>query len=302
MCVFADKAKVIYAPSEVYLPIGQQATLDCHFRSNPPLTNLRWEKDGFLFDPYNVQGSYYIRNGSIYFEKVDASHAGRYSCTPYNVLGTDGPSPLIEVIVQQPPVFTVKPKPIYITKLGETVVMSCDAHDRDGTHRAQVQWRRKDGVPLPFARVTLDGANITIEAINETDRGIYQCVATNQAAAIAADTEIMIENVAPRPPYNLSANSTHTAITVHWEPGFVRPYLEYVVWYRQSEATEWRTMRILSNHVMQATVFNLEPDHEYEFMVLSQDRYGDGLFSKAFKYQTKRECDGFFIWRWTCSH
>lgn len=53
--VFLDKAKVIYAPTEIYLPYGRPATLDCHFRSNPPLTNLRWEKDGFLFDPYNVQ-------------------------------------------------------------------------------------------------------------------------------------------------------------------------------------------------------------------------------------------------------
>lgn len=51
----ADKAKVIYAPQEIYLPYGRPAVLDCHFRSNPPLTNLRWEKDGFLFDPYNVQ-------------------------------------------------------------------------------------------------------------------------------------------------------------------------------------------------------------------------------------------------------
>lgn len=53
--IVKDKAKVIYAPQEVYLPYGQPAILDCHFRSNPPLTNLRWEKDGFLFDPYNVQ-------------------------------------------------------------------------------------------------------------------------------------------------------------------------------------------------------------------------------------------------------
>lgn len=57
ICFCADKAKVIYAPPEVYLPFGQQAILDCHFRANPPLTNLRWEKDGFLFDPYNVQVS-----------------------------------------------------------------------------------------------------------------------------------------------------------------------------------------------------------------------------------------------------
>lgn len=150
---------------------------------------------------------------------MDETHAGRYACTPFNVLGTDGPSPLIDVIVQQPPVFTIKPNLIYITKLGEKVVMSCDASDRDGSHRAVVQWRKKDGTSLPFDRVNFEGANITIDRINETDRGIYQCTATNEAATITADTEIMIENVAPRPPYNLSANSTDTMITLRWEPG-----------------------------------------------------------------------------------
>lgn len=52
--LLSDKAKVIYAPPEVYLPFGQPAVLDCHFRANPPLKNLRWEKDGLLFDSYNV--------------------------------------------------------------------------------------------------------------------------------------------------------------------------------------------------------------------------------------------------------
>lgn len=65
-----DKAKVLYAPKEIYLPYGRPALLDCHFRANPPLTNLRWEKDGFLFDPYNVQGVFYRRNGSLFFSKV----------------------------------------------------------------------------------------------------------------------------------------------------------------------------------------------------------------------------------------
>lgn len=70
--------------------------------------------------------------------------------------------------------------------------------------------------------------------------------------------------------------------------GYIRPYLEYVVWYRQSDASEWRTMRILSRTAMEATITNLEPNHEYEFMVLSQDRFGEGMFSRAFKYFTKR--------------
>lgn len=61
---------------------------------------------------------------------------------------------------------------------------------------------------------------------------------------------------------------------------------------------EWRTLRMLSkspvrsyenfnNLNMQATITNLEPGHEYEFMVLSQDRFGDGMFSKTFRYFTK---------------
>lgn len=50
-------------------------------------------------------------------------------------------------------------------------------------------------------------------------------------------------------------------------------------------------MRILTNSMMEASITNLEPGREYEFMVLSQDRYGDGMFSKTFKYFTKRKLD-----------
>lgn len=113
----------------------------------------------------------------------------------------------------------MKPKAIYVHKLGDTATLHCDATDPNGSRHAVVQWRRKDGTALPFSRVNYEGTNLTIESINETDRGIYQCTATNEAATISVDTELLIENVAPRPPYNLTANSTDTAITLRWEPG-----------------------------------------------------------------------------------
>lgn len=100
------------------------------------------------------QGVFYKRNGSLFFSTVDESHNGRYSCTPYNDLGTDGPSPLIQVIVQRPPQFTLKPKPIYMTKLGEAITMACDATDRDGSHRALIQWTRKFNFFLIFNKST----------------------------------------------------------------------------------------------------------------------------------------------------
>ncbi|KAM8718185.1 hypothetical protein ACLKA7_004832 [Drosophila subpalustris] len=281
------KAKVIYAPPEVYLPYGQPAVLDCHFRSNPPLKNLRWEKDGLLFDSYNVPGVFYKMNGSLFFSKVDENHAGSYTCTPYNDLGTDGPSPIISVIVLRPPIFSVTPKPIYIQKLGETAELPCEAIDRDGNNRPSIVWSRKDGQSLPLERHSFSGGNLSITNLIETDRGMYECSATNEAATITAEAELMIENVSPRPPYNLTANSTETCITIRWQPGYLRPHLEYTVWYRLSDAPEWRTLRVLDKSAMEATVQHLLPGREYEFMVLSQDKYGDGMFSKQFRFQTQ---------------
>ncbi|CAL7934633.1 unnamed protein product [Xylocopa violacea] len=281
------KAKVIYAPREVYLPYGKPALLDCHFRANPPLTNLRWEKDGFLFDPYNVQGVFYRRNGSLYFSKVDETHSGSYTCTPYNDLGTEGPSPSITVIVQRPPVFTVTPQHLYIRKLGENLEIPCDARDGDQSHRPSIVWY-KDGSPVPPGNRTLIiGGNLTIDRIQEQDRGLYQCAASNEAATVVTDTELMVLNVPPRAPYNLSANSSNNAVTLTWVPGYVRPKMEYSVWYRPTDTTEWRTMKILSRKITEATVNNLNPGREYEFMVLSQDKHGDGMFSKTLRIFTQ---------------
>lgn len=165
---------------------------------------------------------------------------------------------------------------------------------------------QKDGQALPVERHSLSGGNLTIVNLLETDRGMYECSATNEAATITAEAELMIENIAPRPPYNLTANSTETCITISWQPGesedlvgnpianplpagYLRPNLEYTVWYRLSDAPEWRTLRVLDKTVMEATVQHLLPGREYEFMVLSQDRYGDGMFSKQFRFQTQGE-------------
>jgi len=78
---------------------------------------------------------------------------------------------------------------------------------------------QKDGTPLPADRFSLSGGNLTITGLVEGDRGIYECSATNEAATITAEAELMIENIAPRAPYNLTANSTETCITIRWQPG-----------------------------------------------------------------------------------
>lgn len=62
--------------------------------------------------------------------------------------------------------------------------------------------------------------------------------------------------------------------------------VEYNVWYRERLDSEWRTMKILSRGVTDATVIGLHPATEYELRVLSQDHIGDGLFSKPIFVRT----------------
>jgi hypothetical protein len=72
--------------------------------------------------------------------KVDESHSGRYTCTPFNDLGTQGPSPPILVTVQRPPIFVVTPHNLYLRKLGETIEMPCDARDGENEHKPIIVW------------------------------------------------------------------------------------------------------------------------------------------------------------------
>lgn len=274
------KAKVVYAPKERYLPYGKPASLDCHFSANPPLTNLRWEKDGFLFDPYNVPGVFYSRNGSLLFNKVDESHEGEYSCTPYNSLGTEGASPGVRVRVQRPPALSARPQPLYVARLGATLTMPCAASARSHHDEPTVHWVRKDGSELPSGRHTLDNGNLTIIEVAEDDRGVYVCTVSNEAASIEVETELLVENMPPRAPYNLTVRAHSDSLHLSWVPGHNGLEVDYNVWYREKNVKEWRTMKILSRGVTEATLVGLRPGIEYELRVLSQDLIGDGLFSK----------------------
>ncbi|KAJ0175368.1 hypothetical protein K1T71_008527 [Dendrolimus kikuchii] len=285
------KAKVVYAPKERFLPFGKPASLDCHFSANPPLTNLRWEKDGFLFDPYNVPGVFYSRNGSLLFNQVDESHEGLYSCTPYNALGTAGASPGVRVRVQRPPAAARRPQPLYVARLGTTIALPCSGAMHHHYGAPAVAWTRLDGSALPPGRHSLDAGNLTIVDIAEEDRGVYVCTLSNEAGAIALETELLVENVPPRAPHNLTARASPTSMHLAWLPGHNGLEVEYTVWYRERTVKEWRTMKILSRGVTEATLVGLRPAAVYEVRVLAQDLIGDGLFSKPI-FVTTTEAEG----------
>lgn len=196
----------------------------------------------------------------------------------------------MRVIVQHPPEFVLKPKSVYIQKLNDTLTMHCTAQDKHtDDDRSLITWTRKDGIPLPFGRHKVDGGNLTLENINANDRGIYVCMAVNEAATIETEAELFIETFSPKAPSNLTANSTKDSITIRWTQNYIRVDLKFSIWYRLSDSQEWRVHQVESSKKYDSTIGNLESSREYEFMVLSQDRYNDGLFSKPYRFRTKGE-------------
>lgn len=196
----------------------------------------------------------------------------------------------MNVIVQHPPEFTLKPKSVYIQKLNDTVTMHCSAQDKfTDDDRSLIEWKRKELLPLPYGRYSLVGGNLTLENVTAGDRGVYICSAVNEAAKIETEAELMIETLPPKAPSNIAANSTKDSITVKWTQNYIRPDVKFSIWYRLSHSLEWRVHEVQSSRKYESTIENLEPAREYEFMVLSQDRWNDGLFSKPFRYRTKGE-------------
>lgn len=122
---------------------------------------------------------------------------------------------------------------------------------------------QKDGQPLPEGRFTFNGGNITIEDIHQEDQGLYQCSASNEAATITTEAELMVESVSPRAPYNLTANSTQSTVTLKWIAGFSRPQMEFSVWYRPIHTEEWRTIKIESRKKLEVTIYDLHPGNQF---------------------------------------
>lgn len=139
---FADPAKVTFTPTVQYLPFRLAGVVHCYIKANPTLQYVTWTKDKRLLEPYQTKDIVVMNNGSLLFTRVNENHQGRYTCTPYNAHGTQGSSGPMEVLVRNPPVFTLEPEPIYQKKVGETVEMHCDAQEAEGTQKPTIQWHR----------------------------------------------------------------------------------------------------------------------------------------------------------------
>ncbi|KOC69022.1 Protein turtle [Habropoda laboriosa] len=282
-------AKVTFTPTVQYLPFRLAGVVQCYIKANPPLQYVTWTKDKRLLEPYQTKDIVVMNNGSLLFTRVNENHQGRYTCTPYNTHGTQGSSGPMEVLVRNPPVFTLEPEPIYQKKVGETVEMHCDAQEAEGTQKPTIQWHRRDGASIQRNRAKIVGGNLTIDSLRRTDFGFYQCVASNEVATISASTQLMVEGTQPHAPYNVTGTATEFSVTLSWLPGYSGGpdyKQDYTIWHRESGTSEWKTIPVTPSGSTTVTINRLTPGTLYEFQVIGKNALGDGMLSKIITVRT----------------
>ncbi|XP_067143832.1 protein turtle-like isoform X2 [Centruroides vittatus] len=280
-------ARVTYSPTIQYLPLGLSGIVKCYIQASPPFQHITWTKDQRPFDPHATPGVSTLNNGSLFFQHVNIEYQGRYQCTPYNIHGTAGTSNEMEILVREPSVFTIKPKPIYQKTVNMEVTMPCSG---TGQPKPLISWRRADAKKLPRDRTEVIGGNLTIRGLRKEDHGTYECVLENEIATLVTSSLLLIESTTPHAPTNLSVNTSAFAATLSWLPAYDGGYEQnYVIWYRLKERDEndWRTIHVQPKGVTTFTIYNLQSNAEYDFQILSRNILGDGQFSPIVKAKTK---------------
>ncbi|XP_046554205.1 LOW QUALITY PROTEIN: protein turtle homolog A-like [Haliotis rubra] len=291
--------KVLPMPSQLTWAKGFREKIDCPVDANPSMTETIWTKDAMILDSTGRMAI--LTNGTLVIRNVTLLDSGSYSCTPVSLLGRGETSPHVQVIVRDvtdPPYFILRPRSLYQKNPGQSVVLPCSATRNPGafTQLEEGELRNNhcsfvfvQGVVEINDRVHNKQGNLSFTNLGKEDHGIYECVASNSIATIIAVTELRVMNTTPHAPYNVTVLTDLFSARVSWEPAYDGGSPQtYILWFRvgAEDSTNWETMRVPQGSTT-FTLYTLMPNTMYEFMVLSRNEYGDGMYSKRVLAKTR---------------
>ncbi|KAJ8354755.1 hypothetical protein SKAU_G00223220, partial [Synaphobranchus kaupii] len=169
-------------PKEFHTP-GSNLTLSCSAQSSPP-AEFRWAFNGKML---NTEGQ------KLKVENIQGNQSGNYTCWAHNnrTLRYKPSDPLlISVIEKISGANLIGPTEVLIAG-NNSAILSCEA--ANGTIISR-KWL-KDGQPLsPSNRITFSGDNstVTIEPVQGTDNGQYQCRLTNPVSTDTANYNLTV--------------------------------------------------------------------------------------------------------------
>uniref|UniRef100_A0A8C0EUT3 Immunoglobulin superfamily member 9B n=1 Tax=Bubo bubo TaxID=30461 RepID=A0A8C0EUT3_BUBBB len=281
-------ARVVNMPPVIYVPIGIHGYIRCPVEAEPPVTLVKWNKDGRPLRIEKYSGWNLLEDGSIRIEEATEDALGTYTCVPYNALGTMGQSPPARLVLKDPPYFTVLPGWEYRQEAGRELLIPCAAA---GDPFPIIAWR-KVGKPSRSKHNTLPGGTLQIRSLGKDDHGEWECIATNIVASITASTHLTVVGTSPHAPTSVHVVVAMTSANVSWEPGYDGGYEQtFSVWYgplmkrAQFGPHDWLSLPVPAGSSW-LLVDTLEPETAYQFSVLAQNKLGTSSFSEVVTVNT----------------
>nr|XP_034995443.1 protein turtle homolog B isoform X1 [Zootoca vivipara] len=281
-------ARVVNMPPVIYVPVGIHGYIRCPVEAEPPVTLVKWNKDGRPLHIEKFSGWSLMEDGSIRIEEATEEALGTYTCVPYNALGTMGQSPPARLVLKDPPYFTVLPGWEYRQEAGRELLIPCAAA---GDPFPAIAWR-KVGKPSRSKHNTLPSGSLQFRSLSKDDHGEWECVATNIVTSITASTHLTVIGTSPHAPGNVRIAVSMTSANVSWEPGYDGGYEQtFSVWYgplmkrAQFGPHDWLSFPVPTGPSW-FLMDNLEPETAYQFSVLAQNKLGTSSFSEVVTVNT----------------
>ncbi|XP_057676324.1 protein turtle homolog B-like isoform X1 [Corythoichthys intestinalis] len=281
-------ARVVNMPSVLYVAIGLPGFIRCPVDANPPVTLVRWKKDGLPLRIDKYPGWSQMDDGSIRVAEVTEDSLGTYTCMPYNALGSMGWSPPAPLVLKDPPKFSVVPGGQYRQEAGRELVIPCEA---EGDPFPNITWR-KVGKPSKSKHNVLPRGSLQFKSLTKEDYGEWECVATNVATSITASTHVQVIGTSPHAPTSVHVVASSTWANVSWDVGYDGGFQQtFSVWYGHVLKRErlgphdWLSMPVPGGQEWMVAP-GLEPETTYQFSVLAQNKLGTGPFSEVVTVNT----------------
>ncbi|RVE65528.1 hypothetical protein OJAV_G00117800 [Oryzias javanicus] len=282
-------ARVTHMPMETYLPTGMEGRISCSVAAQPPLLRVDWTKDGELLDLSLYPGWSLKAEGTLVMATVNEDAAGTYTCTPYNSYGSMGSSEPTRAVLQDPPSFSMAPEEQYKLEAGRKLLIPCQG-SVESTSRAT--WRKVD----PFRPISYSiepNGSLLLQPLIKEHHGEWDCSISNRVATVKARTQVFVLGTSPHAASSVSVSPGVKQANISWEAGFDGGSAQtFSVWVKKMSAgdiegkQEWFSVPVPPSSNTTLQVSDLSPATEYQFSILSQNKFGTGPFSEIVTTRT----------------
>ncbi|XP_069370001.1 protein turtle homolog A isoform X2 [Paralichthys olivaceus] len=281
-------ARALPMPEETYLPTGMDGVVTCPAAAQPPLLRVDWTKDGEPLDLSLYPGWTLTPQGSLFMATVNDDAAGVYTCTPTNSYGSMGSSGPTNVILQDPPSFSIAPEKQYRQEAGRTLLVPCQGNEDPTT---KVTWSKVD-LTRSIAYAIEPNGSLLLQPLTKDHQGAWECSVTNRVASVKASTQVFVLGTSPHPAASLSVSPGVKQANVSWEAGFDGGSAQtFSVWVKKISANSddddddhgkqaWFSMAVPPSSGARLQVTGLSPATDYQFSILSHNKIGTGPFSE----------------------